>query len=452
MHTFQNSKSKASSLKTFSIFLFIFLISYGLASAEDRRTDRNKLAVMTLNAEFLWDGIEPEEGSADFPWKSSQTEAEEHMRKVAEIIVRANPDIVNLVEVENSQALNIFNDKFLSGRGYKAYFVQGKDNSTGQDVTLLTRIDPEGKEIKRDDRKGKRGDTQKSVSKNYYAKIQAGNTKIALIGIHFLAMPNREDRKQQREAQAEAMRSLSVDLQNEGYSAIILGDFNDYDGEANSMDHIDSAPITDVLTIAKSMKVQNASDNLINASSFAPKLNRYTAFYDANRNGDIDPPREFTSIDHVLLSPNLAAKVESVEIPHNHDPREVTDHFPVIVHLKLAGSPAPAQMVKIRMVALLPNPQGNENQNEEITVKNFGTQSASLNSWSARDLSGKAWLLDELGTIAPGEEKTIKRNGQPMSLNNSGDTVDLVDPAGKVVQSVTYSHTDEDEAVSPVIE
>jgi hypothetical protein len=67
----------------------------------------------------------PEEGNVDFPWKSSQTEAEEHMRRIAEVIIRSNPDIINLFEVENLQALGTFNTKFLAGRGYVAYLVNG---------------------------------------------------------------------------------------------------------------------------------------------------------------------------------------------------------------------------------------------------------------------------------------------------------------------------------------
>src|SRR6266536_1042961 len=69
--------------------------------ADDRRTDTASLTIMTFNAEFLWDGVEPEDGAdtLDFPWRHSQTEAEEHMAKVAEIVIRANPDILNLVAV-----------------------------------------------------------------------------------------------------------------------------------------------------------------------------------------------------------------------------------------------------------------------------------------------------------------------------------------------------------------
>ncbi len=34
------------------------------SEAEDRRTAPCRLSVMTFNAEFLWDGVQPEEGRA----------------------------------------------------------------------------------------------------------------------------------------------------------------------------------------------------------------------------------------------------------------------------------------------------------------------------------------------------------------------------------------------------
>ena len=77
---------------------------------------------MTFNAEFLWDGVNPEEGSANFPWKGNQALAEEHMRKIAQVIIENNPDIINLVEVENLNALSRLNDRFLQNRGYYPFW------------------------------------------------------------------------------------------------------------------------------------------------------------------------------------------------------------------------------------------------------------------------------------------------------------------------------------------
>lgn len=139
---------------TVCLAVWISLAVVPALEAEDRRTAPCGLSVMTLNAEFLWDGVEPEEGQVSFPWKGSQTEAEDHMRRVAEVIARSNPDIVNLVGVENLAALTTFNTKFLGDRGYRPYLVTGRDTFTGQDVGLLTRVDPEGNAVQRDDRKG----------------------------------------------------------------------------------------------------------------------------------------------------------------------------------------------------------------------------------------------------------------------------------------------------------
>ena len=423
------------------------LLAIGV-SADDRRTDKSMLVIMTLNAEFLWDGVDPEEGQVVFDWKGSQTEAEEHMQEIADVIIRVDPDMVNLAEIENIEALTTFNDKFLAGRGYEPYLVKGKDTFTGQDVALLTRIDPVGGQIERDDSRATVGDVNKGVSKNYFAKFDLGDSrKIALVGLHFLARPTSSSRRLAREAQAEVIRSRAVTLAQDGFEVVVLGDFNDFDGNSDSLDHIDSTPITNVLLNIRGMDPDNAADDLLNVAALVPKPERFTAFYDRNDNDGIDPPKEFTSIDHILLSQELVAEVEVVTIPHNHDPRFVTDHFAVVVHLDFDDTAPPADTV--RMVRLLPNPPGSENKNEEITLKNFTSQSVNLTGWTVRDAAGKSWSLDSLGTLAPGEEKTIKRDGQRMALNNRGDTVDLIDPQGVVVQTITYARVAEGEEVFP---
>lgn len=435
-------------IKKCSIVLALILLLTSSVRSDDRRTDKTMLVIMTLNGEFLWDGVDPEEGQVDFPWKSSQTEAEDHMSKVAEIIIRSNPDIVNMVEVESVTALQTFNQKFLSGRGYVAYLTQGKDTFTGQDVGLLTRIDPDNIPIKYDDRVGHSGTVNKSVSKNYVARFTIGNLKVSLIGLHFLAIPLSETRKLERQAQADAIRSIAIEERTAGFIPVVLGDFNDYDGETFSRDHIDSMPISTVLSSIRAMAADSSSDDLVNASSFAPKASRYTAFFDANQNEQLDMPNEFTSIDHILLSPELASKVQLVEMPHLHDPRAVTDHFPVVVRLKLQDM-APPPTINIRVVSLLPNPPGSDNLNEEATIKNLGSESISLVGWKLRDLTGSTWSLSNLGTLAPGQQKTIKRNNQPMALNNGGDTIELIDPSNLMKQTITYGPVNQGETVMP---
>jgi exonuclease III len=430
--------------------LFIVLVvlaCFARVQSADRRTDASHLVIMTLNAEFLWDGVAPEEGGASFPWKNSQTEAEEHMAEIANLIIRANPDIVNLVEVEGLPALTRLNDGFLAGRGYMPYLVEGTDTATGQDVCLLTRIDPEGGRIERYNQAGEAGSVRKSVSKNYYAKFQINGQSIAVIGLHFLAEPNTPSRKLPREAQADAMRDLGVSLQSQGYALVVLGDFNDYDGAADSLDHQSSLPTTIVLSTIRGLDPARSDDNLVNVAAFISRANRYTAFWDQDNDNQIDTPQELTSIDHILLSPSLSAFLTYADIPHSHDPRTVTDHFPVVAQFTFGSPPPPPGMGVARITKLLPNPAGNENQNEKVWIKNMGTANVNLVGWRLRDRAHTEWKLDELGSIAPNEEKAIQRNGKPMALNNGGDTVDLLDASGGVVQTVDYGSVDELEEV-----
>ena len=86
-------------IKILISLLLVFQFS-DLFSQVDRRTDTNRLTVVSFNAEFLWDGIQPEEGRVDFPHKNNPQEASEHMEDIAHVIRQIDADIVNLIEVE----------------------------------------------------------------------------------------------------------------------------------------------------------------------------------------------------------------------------------------------------------------------------------------------------------------------------------------------------------------
>jgi hypothetical protein len=96
----------------------------------------------------------------------------------------------------------------------------------------------------------------------------------------------------------------------------------------------------------------------------------------------------------------------------------------------------------VRIIRLLPHPQGDQAQNEEATIRNYSPKPVSLKGWKLRDSTGRFWLLDEMGTLASageqGDQKTIQRHGQAMAMNDDGDTIQLEDVTGKVIHSVTY--------------
>ncbi len=301
-----------------NLLLVLLLTACRPVVTEDHRADAERLVLMAWNAEFLWDGRSPEEGEIDFEWKGSPERAEAHMADVAAVVRAHDPDILHLSEVENRRALDTFNDKFLTESGYRAYFVPGTDTATGQDVALLSRVELES--ISRDPRRGRSGSVRKGVSKHYVATLRAGDLRLGLVGIHLLARPHKESRVAAREAQADAVRGMAGELAEDGFSVVVWGDFNDFDGR--TLDLRGNRPITRVLEWIRDLDPGNPNDDLINVADRLPRGQRYTNGRDA--------------IDHVLVSSDLAERVVEVRIPHDHDPRAVTNHFPVIVDLRVA--------------------------------------------------------------------------------------------------------------------
>ncbi|BAI97449.1 hypothetical protein Sj15T_18850 [Sphingobium sp. TA15] len=107
------------------------------------------------------------------------------------------------------------------------------------------------------------------------------------------------------------------------------------------------------------------------------------------------------------------------------------------------------QQPRLRIVRFVPDPQGDDFTREEITLANRGSAALNLSGWRVRDLAGNVWVLDGLLGIEPGEEKTMLRGGQPMSLNNGGDEIELVAPDGTVVQTIAYGQVAVDEEIRP---
>ncbi|MEM1203244.1 MAG: endonuclease/exonuclease/phosphatase family protein [Acidobacteriota bacterium] len=280
------------------------------------------LTVMTLNAEFLWDGIAPEDGDIDFEGKGDPERADAQMAAVADIIRRSDPDLVNLVEVEGPDALDRFNRGFLEDAGYLAYLVEGTDTATGQDVGLLSRFPVDS--IGRDPRKGHSGRTRKGVSKHYVATLDVGGLRLGLVGLHLLARPDSKSRRGPREAQADAIARMAAELAAQGREVIVWGDFNDYDGAVP--DAGDNRPISGVMQRIRAADPGDPSDDLVNASAHLPQRDRVT-----------HRMRSKPALDHVLVSSSLGERIEWVRIPRDHDPQRVTAHYPVVVRFRLDG-------------------------------------------------------------------------------------------------------------------
>lgn len=92
----------------------------------------------------------------------------------------------------------------------------------------------------------------------------------------------------------------------------------------------------------------------------------------------------------------------------------------------------------LRLSELLPNPKGLDSESEFIEIENTGNAKADLSGWKIRDDSGKTLNLQ--GSINKNEFIAFNDKGM---LNNDGDTVELLDPAGNRHDGVVYGKTSE---------
>ncbi|HEX9951606.1 MAG TPA: endonuclease/exonuclease/phosphatase family protein [Rubricoccaceae bacterium] len=286
------------------------------------------MRIASFNGEFLFDG-EGDEGQADFPWKGDPEASRAHRDAVGRVVRMLDADIVMMPETENLHALTLLNTESLADMGYTPYLVPGQDAFTGQNLGLLARV-PVDTTGRTDERVAVGvSDRLYGVSKNLFARLTLGGVPVTIIGVHFLAQPDNPERQPQREAQGEVIRRLVAAEAAAGRQLVVMGDFNDFDDRV--LDRRGSVPITNVLATIKRAG-DGPADDLVNVISDIPQAERYTSLYDRNSD-DVIGPDDLSAIDHILLSPALYARVRDVRYVHAHDPRTVTDHFPIVVTL-----------------------------------------------------------------------------------------------------------------------
>lgn len=104
-----------------------------------------------------------------------------------------------------------------------------------------------------------------------------------------------------------------------------------------------------------------------------------------------------------------------------------------------------ARVPTVQICSMLPNPEGADSGRELIVLKARGG-SANLTGWSLMDAAGHKFPLE--GGIQDGEDRSVLLTDKKFSLNNKGDTVNLVDENGMTVSTVTY---EEEEVISGVL-
>lgn len=316
-------------------------------SFEDRRKDTNTLRFVQYNVEWLFmDYYEPSDCPGNgCPWVN-QSEAEIHMNEVSEVIKELNPDIINFCEIESCDELHIIQEK-INDNTYMPYLKQGTDTSTGQNVGMLTRIDPLIDLYRTEERYdypisgsqcGYTGSPGTSgVSKHYITEFTLNGIHIAFISAHLLAIPSDPKRCAEREAQASVLQKIINDYIHKEFEVIMFGDFNDFDKEV--LDVNNNVPISNVLDILKGYEGEYKGQyTLYNLAEIMVQNERYSDWWDSDNNCNTYSQDDYSMIDHILVTNNLREKVNNVFIYHNYDEycgKHDSDHYPVVIDFQL---------------------------------------------------------------------------------------------------------------------
>jgi len=338
-------------LLRYFILFFFFATTFTNADREcpvvssygDRRKDKTSLRLVQYNVEWLFiDYCSSSQcPGSGCPWKTVD-DAETHLSYVVDVINELQPDIINFCEVEGCDELEEVVDKLETTNSYKYYLKQGTDSSTGQNVGFLTTIDPFINLYRTETRVnypipgstcGYTGSGSSGVSKHYITEFNLGDMKVAMIGAHFIAFPTDPSRCSQREAQAQVLQYVVSNYVSKGYEIILLGDMNDYDGDVLDMNS--DKPTSKTLRILKGMEGEMKNTySLVNVANKIPQSERYTDWYDSDNNCNTSSQKDYSMIDHVLVSSKLEKKIIRAQIYHGYKEycgKWNSDHYPVVI-------------------------------------------------------------------------------------------------------------------------
>jgi exonuclease III len=275
-------------------------------------------------------------------WKN-QSEALKHLDYVSKRIITLDPDIINFCEVEGCDELNMLKDK-LDG-SYTPYLKKGTDSATGQNVGMLTRVDPL-KTLYRTELKynypipgsncGYTGQASSTgVSKHYITEFVFNGINVAFVSAHLLAIPTDSNRCAQREGQASVLQTVIYDYISRDYELIMIGDFNDYDAEILDMNS--NKPISQVLDILKGLKGDYSGKyQLTNIAETINQTKRYSDWWDSDNNCNTASKYDYSMIDHILVTDSIKDYVFNTFIFQEYDEycgKYDSDHYPVVIDL-----------------------------------------------------------------------------------------------------------------------
>ena len=151
--------------------------------------------------------------------------------------------------------------------------------------------------------------------------------EILLVAVHLKARPTQPKSCAKREAQAALVEEI-VRAHGQGRHIIVLGDFNDFDGEADGMDRSSNVPTSNVLSrLTRRRSSEDAGwQGLYSVGKLLPQAER------ATWSGPHYPDAMF---DFILVSQGLRERIDGVWVDRNASSWQVSDHQPLVVKFRV---------------------------------------------------------------------------------------------------------------------
>ena len=302
---------------------------------KDNRLTASTWSLVQYNVEWLF--TEPYSSCPGICTWNTTEEEYIHLNTIKNTLSKLNADTVHLCEVQSCTQL----DQVKPSDTYTSYMIEGSDTYTGQNVGLITKINPVESLFRTETRVdypiensqcGYTGEAgTEGVSKHLITRFIIQNVSIYLIGAHLLSNPNDPASCAKREAQAQVLQYQIQQFIENGHEVVVIGDLNDFDGVY--LDINNNKPNSQVLETLKG-NVGNANNYTLYAlSGQVLQEARFTEWYDEEPDCVVENT-ELSMIDHILVSNGLFSRIQYIEYCHIY--REgcdtyQSDHYPLFV-------------------------------------------------------------------------------------------------------------------------
>lgn len=98
----------------------------------------------------------------------------------------------------------------------------------------------------------------------------------------------------------------------------------------------------------------------------------------------------------------------------------------------------------IRIVRVMPNPKGDDRDNEKVELENISRDTIDLKGWTLEDIAGNSYQLS--GAIPKSTKRMITIKGSKLLMNNTGrEEVSIKGPTTRIHDTLIYDKSAQDD-------